>query len=303
MHESALFEVGDPAEKPAQEARVEQRREPRIRRADRRQVRLLPTSLDALLPYDHQARAVWAFVERLTLDKLYEPIESVEGRAGRPSTDPQILLALWLFATIDGVGSARAVERLCSEHVAYRWICGGVNRIMKMADGGFRPAFNVQFASDTATQLIAGVDVTNTGSDLGELPPMIEQIKDRYGVTPEEALVDGGYVRLADIEALAAEPHNCRVYAPVPVHKKSTLSPHEPRPKDGPAVAEWRERMGTDEAKAIYKQRGASIECVNAIMRNRGLRQFLVRGLKAVKSVALIYALAHNLVRTIALAA
>ncbi len=174
-------------------------------------------------------------------------------------------------------------------------------RVMKMPDGGFRPAFNVQFATDTASQVIVGVDVTNKGSDLGEMPPMVEQIEDRHGVSPEEVLVDGGFVRLQYVEAVTAEPHNCKVYAPVPKHKKSTLSPHEPRPKDGSAVREWRARMGTDEAKEIYKERGATAECVNAIARNRGLRQFLVRGLNAAKATALMFALAHNVARAIAL--
>ncbi len=172
-----------------------------------------------------------------------------------------------------------------------------------MPDGGFRPAFNVQFATDTDTQVIVGVEVTNKGSDLGELPPMLEQIEERHGVSPDEALVDGGYVRLKDIEIVAATPHNCTVYAPVPVHEKSTVSPHEPRPKDGPAVREWRVRMGTDEAKEIYRERGATAECVNAIARNRGLRHFLVRGLHAAKAVALIFALAHNAARTLAMVA
>jgi transposase len=407
---------------------------------DRRQVRLVPTSLDAMLADDHQARAVWAYVEELELSGLYEPIRSVEGQAGRPSIDPQVLLALWLYATIDGIGSARALERLCREHTAYRWICGGIGvghnalsvfrtgrlealnrlltqsvallqhqglvdlkrvaqdgmrvrasagaasfrrretlekclveaeeqveklsrevdedpaatskrqraakeraarsraerikealkqlpeveakkkspakrakarvsttdpdaRVMKMADGGFRPAFNVQFAVDTKSQVVVGVDVTNKGSDLGEMPPMVEQIEDRHGASPDEVLVDGGYVRLKDVETVAADPHGCTVYAPVPKHKKSTLSPHEPRPKDGPATAEWRRRMGTDEAKEIYKERAATVECVNAIARNRGFRQFLVRGLKAAKSIALFFALAHNLARTIAMTA
>jgi transposase len=97
-----------------------------VQKADRRQVRLLPTSLDALHPEDHHARSVWDCVGQLNLSALQEPIRSVQGRAGRPSIDAKILLSLWLFATIEGVGSARALERLCRERNAYRWICGGV---------------------------------------------------------------------------------------------------------------------------------------------------------------------------------
>ena len=79
--------------------------------------------------------------------------------------------------------------------------------------------------------------------------------------------------------------------------------PHAPRPDDSPAVAEWRVRMGTAEAKEIYKQRAATAECVNALARNRGLQQFRVRGLVKVRAVALLYALVQNLMRAVALCA
>jgi transposase len=362
----------------------------RVLTPERRQMRLLPTSLDALLPDDRKARAVWAYVDRLDLSKLYACIQSVEGDAGRPAVDPRILLGLWLYATIDGVGSARALARLCEVHSAYRWICGGVHanhvtlslfrrshasvlddlftqsvallrheglvdlkriaqdgmrvranagaasfrrrkslekcleeakaqverlaqeldedpgatskrqqaakkravreraervqraldqlpdvqaakersakkadrekareaarvsttdpdaRVMKMADGGFRPAMNVQFAVDTASQVVVGVDVTNRGSDLGELPPMLDQIAERHGTRPEEILVDGGFVKLKDFETVSREPYNCTVYAPVQKPRDASRDPHEPRPTDGPAAQEWRRRMGTD---------------------------------------------------------
>jgi hypothetical protein len=176
-------------------------------------------------------------------------------------------------------------------------------RVMKMAYGGFRPAMNVQFAVDTASQVVVGVDVTNRGSDLGELPPMLDQIAERHGTRPEEILVDGGFVKLKDFETVSREPYNCTVYAPVQKPRDASRDPHEPRPTDGPAAQEWRRRMGTDEAKEVYKQRGATVECVNAIARNRGFTQFPLRGLEAAKSVALIFAIAHNVARTIALAA
>ena len=79
--------------------------------------------------------------------------------------------------------------------------------------------------------------------------------------------------------------------------------PHEPRADDSPAVAEWRKRMATDEAKEIYKQRASTAECSNAQARNRGLQRFLVRGLRKVKAVALWYALAHNMIRAATLRA
>ncbi|MFH1732323.1 MAG: transposase, partial [Planctomycetota bacterium] len=93
------------------------------------------------------------------------------------------------------------------------------------------------------------------------------------------------------------------VYAPVPKPKNAERDPHVPRPGDSETIAEWRQRMGTDAAKEIYKERASTAECVNAIARNRGLRQFLVRGLKKVRAVALWYALAHNLMRAVTLRA
>jgi len=99
---------------------------PRVLRPNRAQIELRAPDLEGLLPEDHRARAVWEFVEGLDLSVLYERIESVEGHAGRPAIDPGILLALWIYATAEGVGSARALERLCGQHDAYRWICGGV---------------------------------------------------------------------------------------------------------------------------------------------------------------------------------
>src|SRR5215203_6586903 len=99
---------------------------PRLRQAERRQVSLRPISLEDLLPGDHRARFVWSFAERLDLAALYGAIKAVEGHPGHPSADPRILLALWLYATVEGIGSARAVARGCEEHIAFQWLCGGV---------------------------------------------------------------------------------------------------------------------------------------------------------------------------------
>src|SRR5690606_16060104 len=99
---------------------------PRVLRPNRAQLELRPTDLESLLPEDHRARAVWDFVSGLDLSPWYESIRSVEGEAGRPAIDPAILLSLWIYATVEGVGSARAIARLCEQHDAYRWICGGV---------------------------------------------------------------------------------------------------------------------------------------------------------------------------------
>jgi len=412
---------------------------PRMQRPDRYQMRMQVQSLDALLPEDHRARLVWEYVEGLDMTPLYQQIRAVEGRAGRDPIDPRILMGLWLYATLDGVGSAREVDRLCEAHVAYQWICGGVSvnyhtlsdfrvdhgefldelltgsvatlmhqglvtlervaqdgvrvrasagaasfrrgptleecqaqakaqvealrrelqldpsattrrqkaarqraarerterirqalaelpkaeaskkpedkgqarvsttdpeaRVMKMADGGFRPAVNVQFASDTGSQVVTGVEVTNSGSDQGQMVPMLEQHEDRYGRPPGATLVDGGFAKKEDIEQASSPQIGTVVYAPVQKPKKEGQDPYAPRPGDSPAVIEWRKRMATPEAQEIYKDRAATAECVNAIARNRGLRQFVVRGLKKVRAVALWFALAHNLMRGVALRA
>ena len=418
------------------EASAESAGKARLRKPNRRQVELCPVDLESTLPEDHHARVVWAFVEQLDLMELYEGIGSVEGGPGRPATDPRVFMTLWLFATLEGVGSARAVARLCKRDDAYRWICGGVPvnhhtladfrvaheevldrlltesaaalmaeglvelrrvaqdgvrvrasagaasfrrertleacygeaqeqvealkkevnedpgasdrriesarrraaeerkerveaalkqltevkakkkkeadrekarvsttdpevRVMKMADGGFRPAFNAQFATDTQTQVIVGVDISNSGSDQGKMTPMLAQIKDRYDRKPDEFLVDGGFAGHVEIEK--ATDAGVRVYAPVMKPKGEARDVHEPRATDSKAIADWRRRMGTEEAKEIYKERAATAECVNALARNRGLRQFLVRGLQKAKAIVLWHALAHNLMRAFSL--
>jgi len=402
---------------------------------NRWQMELRPVDLESLLPEGHRARVVWDFVEGLDLEGLYGKIGAVEGEPGRPAIDPRILLTLWLYATLEGVGSARALDRLCEQHHAYQWICGGVRmnyhtlsdfrvahveeldrlltdsaaalmaeglvemervaqdgmrvrasagaasfrrkpalekcreeaaeqvaalrkeleedpgaltrrqeaarkraaedrqkrieealkqmpgvaakkktaekdqarvsatdpeaRVMKMGDGGFRPAYNAQFATDTSTQVIVGVDVSNVGNDAGQMPPMADQIEERYGRRPKEILVDGGFARHKDIEEAAAE--GSTVYAPVMEPREPGRDPHTPLATDSEAIAAWRVRMGTAEAKEIYKERAATAECVNALSRNRGLRQFLVRGIRKVRAVLLWFALAHNLLRRVQL--
>ncbi len=424
------------ADAPCDEAVV--KATPRLQQPNRAQVELRPVDLEGLLPPDHRARVVWEFVEGLDLSPLYAEIKAVEGHAGRPPIDPAILMALWLYATVEGVGSARALARLCEEHDAYRWICGGVSvnyhtladfrvapveyldglltssvaalmaeglvtvtrvaqdgvrvrasagaasfrrqerlegylaeataqvealrrelhedagatsrrqaaartraaeerqqrvaralaqlpeveakkksaeekgkarvsttdpdaRVMKMADGGFRPAFNGQFVTDTAAQVIVGVEASNAGSDLGQLAPMVAQVQARYGQAPAEVLADGGYIKLEDLVTVAQPEVGCTVYAPVPQPRDPARDPYQRRPGDPEAIAQWRERMGTEAAKVIYKERAATSECVNALARNRGLRHFVVRGVKKAKAVLLWFALAHNLMRAVAL--
>ena len=174
-------------------------------------------------------------------------------------------------------------------------------RVMKMANGGFNPAFNVQLSADTKTQVITGVTVINSGSDRGQMVPMVDQHEQRYAARPKELLADGAFATKDDIDDVSDK--GTTVYAPVQEHKKSTLEPHTPRDTDSSAVAAWRQRMKTDEAQEIYKERAATIECVNAITRNRGLQQFGVRGLEKVRAVILWYVLVHNLMRAITLRA
>ena len=409
----------------------------RVLLPNRKQLEFRASDLESLLPEGHRARVVWGFVERCDLSALYAGIKSREGTAGRDAIAPEILLALWLYATLEGVGAARGLARLSESHDAYRWICGGVQvnyhtlsdfrtahdevldellsesvaslmaagvvklarvaqdgmrvrasagtgsfrredklkgyleeararvqrlkrevdedpgaltrrqaaareraareceeriakalarlpelaeikrrqgkksdearasstdadaTVMKMGDGGFRPAYNVQYATDGESQVIVGAEVVTLGSDQGQLAPMVEQVNTRCGEYPRQWLVDGGYNSHEQIEAAA---QRTEVYAPVPKPKDESTDPHQPKPGDSEAVAAWRVRMATDEAKAIYKNRAAVAECVNAQARNRGLTRLLVRGKTKVRCVAVLYALAHNLMRMAALA-
>lgn len=99
---------------------------PRVSSPERRQYRLVPSCLDDVLPEDHSARSIWAYVEGLDLTEFYETIRSGEGGPGRPAIDPKLLLALWLFATTEAVGSARHLARLCERDLPYIWLCGSV---------------------------------------------------------------------------------------------------------------------------------------------------------------------------------
>ena len=407
----------------------------KLLRAQRNQILLMPTDLEALLPADHVARGMWELVGKLDLTRFLAVIESREDEAGRPAIDPKILVTLWLYATSEGVASARELARLCGMHDAYRWICGGVPicahtlsdfrvghkealddvmtqvlaallrhgavelqrvaqdgtrvrasagaasfrrkksleacleearkhvkevaagadeglsevqaaarkrgaqdrleriqraieelpkaqaakkspeekeearvsttdpeaRVMKMGDGGFRPAWNVQIGSDTKSRIITGISVDNRGSDRGNLDPMLTQIHERTGMTPDEMLADGGYVDHKDIEAVADK--RVTVYAPLNKKKNGERDPHLPREGDSPAIAEWRARMATEDAKRIYKDRASTAESINADLKCfRGLDRFLVRTLPKVVCVAFWSAIAYNALKLLALA-
>lgn len=391
--------------------------------------------LDDLLGPDHMARQVWDYVEGLDLGPLYKDVQTTVRSSGRPAIDPALLLSLWLYGTVDGVGSARLLDRLCESEAAYRWLCGGVSvnyhtlsdfrtkvgpflddllsrsvaglietglldaktvavdgirvwasagkqsfrrdkrlaelhevtaqavkelraeveedpgsagrrrqarrqavaedrlrrleaarataaeieqqrqqeaskqrrkkkqnekpvrastsdpqaRVMKMADGSFKPAYNAQIKTAVEGPYIIGVSVTNCGSDRGLLKPALDEIGRRYGLKPHQALADGGYDSRGDIEQLHDE--HVTLYCPLPRNTKG--DPSLPRRGDKPGTIAWRQRMATEEGQAVYRRRWPT-ERPHAHMRNHGLRQLLVRGIENVKAVVLLHAIAFN---------
>jgi len=194
-------------------------------------------------------------------------------------------------------------------------------RVMKMPDGGFRPAYNFQFAVDPACRAIVGVDVTNQGNDAGLSEPMRAQVQQRTGQSVREHLMDGSYVTLKAIDEAAGQ--GVTIYAPLPKPRRKPPEapeasespesaesappsvdpdpdphphPGEPKPGDSEAVAEWRARMAGEEGQRIYVQRASTSETVNADLRTwRGMERLTVRGLDKVRCVGLWSALASNL--------
>jgi hypothetical protein len=165
---------------------------------------------------------------------------------------------------------------------------------MKMADGGFRPAYNLQFAvageEMGGPRTIVGVEVTNLGSDMGSVSPMVQQIEQRTGQVPQRVLADGGHASCEDVKQCAAMGVEALISLP------QRMAQAGPQGEHSAEVEAWRERMRTEEAKEQYKARAGLVENVNAQVKGRyGLTQVTVRGLDKVKSVALLVALAHNL--------
>jgi len=409
---------------------------PRLREPVRDQIELRPVDLDALIGPEHAARVIWDYVRRLDLRDLEEAVNAREHTPGQAPVSPQLLLALWLYATSQGIGSARALDRLCKSHDAYRWLCGGVTvnyhglsdfrtvhpalldrlltehvatlstagvinldevvqdgvrvrasagassfrrkkklhkefgkaerlverlkqetdadpdasnrriraaqeraaheraervaaaqqalaeierqraerakrrgrrkdepkkeprasttdadaRVMKMADGGFRPAYNCQVSTVAGGQIVIAVRAETTGSDRGLMRPMLEEVQRRYRRRPKRHLTDGGLVSNADTEWAASS--GVQVYAP-PTKSKHNTDPYLPRSDDGPGVAAWRKRMKSPHGKSIYKRRGLA-ECMNARFRQWRLYQFTVRGREKVNTLLHWFALANN---------
>lgn len=169
-------------------------------------------------------------------------------------------------------------------------------RVMRMPDGGFRPAYNVQLTTDTRSRVIAGVQVTNRPTDFGLMQGAIDDLERRSGRIPRQHLVDGGYAAMNDIAQLADK--GVAVFAPLQPPKDPERNPHDPRPGQPAAVGKWRQRMATKRGREIYKLRGSTAETVNADLRCfRGLDRFLVRGLPKVTCVVLWSVLAYDLMR------
>jgi len=178
-------------------------------------------------------------------------------------------------------------------------------RVMKLVlqlKDGYRPAYNVQFATDVGSGVIVGVGVVNQGSDVGQGPPMEAQVAQRTGQHPGAYLMDGGYATGEDVTAL--EKLGITVYTPVKLPRnKPEEARYQPHYGDSPQVVQWRQRMSTDEAKAVYRLRAATAEWTNAQARGHGLRPFAVRGLGKALSAVLLVTIAHNLMRWRALGA
>ncbi len=256
---------------------------PRPRHPQRQQVEMQCLALEDLLEPTHPARAVWEAVCAPNLHAWLKDIQAVEGQPGRDATDPRLRVALWVYATLEGVGHARRLARLCSQHAAYRWLCGGVGvnyhllSDFRTQTGKLDGLLTQRVASLMSEGLVDlrrvaqdGMRVrTNAGNDQGQLTPMRQQIKTRYGQAAEEALVDGGFAALEEIEA--AEAAGCRVYAPVREEAKKRAAgqdPYAPVAGDSASVASWRARMGTEMGQAICRWR-----CQTAALGQRALPQ------------------------------
>jgi transposase len=175
-------------------------------------------------------------------------------------------------------------------------------RKMKMADGAFRPAYNVQLSTATTGGVIVGVEVTQARHDAEQMTPMVKQLHDRYQQFPAEMLVDGGYVSREAIDA--AHAGGTAVYAPVKEPDKQQArgkDPYAPKPGDKAGTIAWRARMSTAAAKEIYRERASTAEWANAQLRNHGLTRFRLRGLTKVLAEVLWQAVTHNLHRLLAL--
>src|SRR5260370_431822 len=283
----------------------------RLREPNRRQLLMRAEDLDSLIGPAHAARAIWRVLERMDLTRFYQAIKAREGSAGRDATDPKMLLALWLYGLSEGINSARELERLWEAHAAYRWICGGgsvnyhtLGRVRTQSGRGWaassdrrslrgcrrrgaasyrsaETADTLQSASDTQSRIIVGVGATNSGLDSQQLEPMQDQIERRTQATPQQNLADGGYQNFAAFEHSAQR--GIEVFSPPRQHRTYKINPLEVQPNDSPAIAAWRRRMASPEGQAIYRERAATAQTVNADLKTcRVLDRLVLPGITKV---------------------
>lgn len=198
----------------------------------------------------------------------------------------------------EAIGACKAQREAHPDAVARGSTTDAEARVMKMADGGFRPGYNVQYgvvgSEMGGPRTIVGIDVTNVGSDQGRLVPMVEQVETRTGRLPEKVVADGGYAQHAEIEALTARGVVPIVAVPR-ARKGANAGSHV---RHSPALDGWRERMQSEAGKEVARRRGSLSELVNARQKGtQGMRQFLVRGLPKVLNVVMLGALSANLLQ------
>ncbi|QQR42442.1 transposase [Myxococcus xanthus] len=171
--------------------------------------------------------------------------------------------------------------------------------VMRMPDGGYRPAYNAQAVSGVESRLALAGRVTNEGADAAQLLPMVHWVARALGLKPEAWLVDGAYRNLTAFSAL--ESQGIRVFSPLPA-RKNLLPPGVPsRRRRGEPIDAWRARMQTLAGKRTYAQRAPTAELLNAQVKERqGLRRLHVRGRKRAEAAWLLALVAHNLLLAIA---
>ena len=249
-----------------------------------------------------------SFRREPTLEKALEQAQSREAeveQAGQAENDPRSARqraaqervarerVARLKAALEEMPAARAAKKSDEKDKARVSSTDVEARVMKMPDGGYRPAYNWQFSVELSNFAITGVDVVNIGSDKSQMEPMVKQVVKRTEQLPENWLVDGGFVKFTAIEALDVQ--GVVVFGPVPEPRDENRDRYTPSPTDSDIIAEWRQRMGTEKGKEAYKQRSL-VELPNAQARSRyGIQQVRVRGRHKVRCVALWVAITHNL--------
>jgi len=172
-------------------------------------------------------------------------------------------------------------------------------RVMRMANGGFSPAYNAQFCTDVGSNIIVGVAVSQQGNDTGLASPMLQQIEEAYHQCPEAILADTSYASHDEITTITQSGTIPYIALPLKGIQTETVSTdaYIPHKGDTPEVVAWRERMASAEGQQILKKRGQVAELVHAVLDQMNLARLKVRGLRKVRAALLWFALAHNLLR------